>query len=278
MYTTIAVAALCCYAFYVPLSIMITPMLLEAPRTEKDEAGGDGGGGVTYLKLYLMSINVIKSVMLLIAVLGPQSVTTTVVSSVASSVVLGTVTMMWFHYQKIEEKPYSAEIHPCNIAFINYWKAASYTASVASAVIVVIAYNLQDSVFPTSLLTIVLIASWCFIIIVFSVAYYQFRLKTSERGTLVTALIEYPYIWRNRKESYEVSETNGEVAWVLVSPHIPSGGSIPGFEESPWHDELSESLSSKYKISTASNDPHILDYNGNTFMGEILVCNEVSKL
>ncbi len=61
----LAVCAFISYAFYVPLSIMITPMLLEAPQ--KDENSTENGPcEITYLKLYLMTINVVKGIMLLV--------------------------------------------------------------------------------------------------------------------------------------------------------------------------------------------------------------------
>jgi hypothetical protein len=76
---------------------MIAPMLLDSPKSTSDSEGGGGGGGnVRYLKLYMMFINVMKSVMLLIGILGPQTIATVVISSTVSSFILGSVTLRWF--------------------------------------------------------------------------------------------------------------------------------------------------------------------------------------
>ena len=229
----IAVAALSCYAFYVPLSIMITPMLLEAPRPEDPNV--PSGGGVTYLKLYLMAINVIKSIMLLVTVLGPQTIVTTVLSSTVSSVVLGAMTLTWFYMNKLESKPYSAELHPCNIAFINYWKAASYTASVVSAIIISIAYNSSQSAFPINSLTGVLVASWVLIIVVFSALCYIYYSNTKDRSKLVDELIQYPFYWRDLKDTLHISSLEGRVVW-FDQPELESKLQIPGYKQSPWLD------------------------------------------
>ena len=136
----LATASLTSYAFYLPLSIMITPMLLESPTGETNN------GNVTYLKLYLMSINVIKSLMLLVAIMGPEGVATAVISSMIASFLLGTLTFTWFQSQSLLSSHYYTVLHPCNIAFINFWKAASYMAAIASAVIMVIAHAFQESI------------------------------------------------------------------------------------------------------------------------------------
>jgi hypothetical protein len=82
-HAALATAALTAYALYVPLSIMIAPMLLEAAPAEGEEAATAGGGeaAVSYSKLYLMVVNVVKSVMLLVGALGPSTLLTAVVSS-----------------------------------------------------------------------------------------------------------------------------------------------------------------------------------------------------
>jgi hypothetical protein len=63
---------------------MIAPMLLEA---------GGTGGGVGYSKIYLMFVNVVKSIMLLVGALGPKTVQTVVVSAILTSFCLGAVTI-----------------------------------------------------------------------------------------------------------------------------------------------------------------------------------------
>lgn len=231
----LATASLVSYAFYVPLSIMITPMLLEAPRQE-DETGGH----VTYLKLYLMSINVTKSIMLLVAVLGPQQVSTAVISSIVASFLLGTLTYAWFKSQDLLKSHYSAELQPCNIAFINFWKAASYTAAVTSAVAVVVAHSMQESVFSPQALTDSLIVAWSVIVATFVILYYRYYKQHFERQALVKELIKYPFVIRDARE------TDGKSVAQLSSPDIlfragslfEKGYKIPGFQISPWKDDV----------------------------------------
>jgi hypothetical protein len=258
----LATTALTCYGFYVPLSIMITPMLLEAPKQNTGNGDTLVDPGVSYLKLYLMTINVVKSVMLLVGVLGPQLVVTAVVSSTIASFVLGGVTYLWFQrnnqHNDFEMKPvsgltsrstiasitsYSASIHPCNIAFINYWKAASYTAAVASSIIVLVAYRLDESQFPLSTLTYTLVATWILIALIFSVLCYRFYHATDARRQLLNELINYPFYFRSLREDLillgEVTQdANKSTAAPLIShPKIDeSMKHIPGFVQSPWLD------------------------------------------
>ena len=259
-HATLAVAALISYAFYVPLSIMITPMLLEAPRP--DDGTQDTGGGVTYAKLYLMTINVVKSVMLLVGVLGPQGVFPVVISSTIASYVLGNITYFWFRSSvKSLKDPnskvnYFTTMQPCNVAFINYWKAASYTAAVMSAVVVAVAHELDSEEFPMSMLTTVLLATWGGIILCFATAYYLFHRETSSRSHLLDELINYPFFWRDLKE--EVNGTvdekpDSECLWLMTPQVGHDQRSIPGFDVSPWHDSLAKKASLNSEIESSAS-------------------------
>jgi hypothetical protein len=247
---------------------------------------------VSYLKLYLMTINVVKSVMLLVGVLGPQIVVTAVISSTIASFVLGGVTYLWFQWNnqqhdgfKIKPPPtsvsssstsspskslYAAEIHPCNIAFINYWKAASYTAAVTSSIIVLIASRLDQDRFPLSTLTYTLIATWAVVVLVFSTMYYRFHRCTSDRKRLLQELINYPFYFRSVRERLvslgrikednnsdmphstssslrpppPPSETETEAepgnlsSWLIWNEEVDKDMKhIPGFHRSPWFDQ-----------------------------------------
>lgn len=309
-HATLAFAALISYAFYVPLSVMITPMLLEAPRPETDGGTQDLGGGVTYAKLYLMSINVVKSVMLLVGVLGPQGVLPVVIASTIASYVLGNLTYFWFRssaksLQDTNSKKlhvtgsgtgsttvtdtttgpnYFSTMQPCNVAFINYWKAASYTAAVVTAIVVAVAHELDSDVFPLSMLTPVLAATWGIIIVSYATAYFLYSRQTSERARLLDDLISYPFYWRDLKEKMcESGEAlcagAGATAGadkdaskqlsVVVKNESPSGTSeclwivhpgagkgkrnIPGFKVSPWHDSLRATTSYGASMNQSSS-------------------------
>jgi hypothetical protein len=278
-HSVLATVALSCYGFYVPLSIMITPMLLEAPKQNSGNGDTVVDPGVSYLKLYLMTINVVKSVMLLVGVLGPQIVVTVVISSTIASFVLGGVTYLWFQWNnqrhdgfKIKPPPtslshlsstsskslYAAEIHPCNIAFINYWKAASYTAAVTSSVIVLIASRLDQDRFPLSTLTYTLIITWAVVILVFSAMYYRFYRSTSDRRKLLQELIHYPFYFRSVRERLislgrikedtdsptlphslsTETKTGNLTSWLISNEEVDKDMKhIPGFVQSPWFDQ-----------------------------------------
>jgi hypothetical protein len=258
----LATAALIAYAFYVPLSIMITPMLLEAPR--KDE--GSAGGTVTYLKLYLMSINVIKSVMLLVAVMGPQRIATAVVSSIVASFLLGTLTYVWFQAQDLIAAHYSAELQPCNIAFINYWKAASYSAAVASAIVLVTAHALNENTFSPQELTETLVASWIIIILVFAALYYRYHKQISSRRQVVDELISYPFELRDNKEKLSSGNSSAPPAATVVysSPNSmrmhAKSNKIPGSEVSPWFDQRHKlSYARGYSIGNDSLSQNLIN-------------------
>jgi hypothetical protein len=280
----LATIALSCYGFYVPLSIMITPMLLEAPKQDMGNGDTVVDPGVSYLKLYLMTINVVKSVMLLVGVLGPQVVVTAVVSSTIASFVLGGVTYLWFqrnnnqqnHFREPDRRTsnasppmvslYSASIHPCNIAFINYWKAASYTAAVASSIIVLIAYRLDKDRFPLSALTYSLILTWVLVALVFSVLCYRFYRATDERRHLLAELINYPFYFRSLREGLLQKEVDKEAA-AAITPLIShptvdvSMKHIPGFVQSPWLDS---------KISRVDLAVDVPDLQGKSLTSELI--------
>jgi hypothetical protein len=58
--------------------------------------GDENKGDMAYCKLYLMIVNIVKSVMLLVGALGPNTIWTTVITSTVASFLLGSVTMTWF--------------------------------------------------------------------------------------------------------------------------------------------------------------------------------------
>lgn len=263
----LAIAALVAYAFYVPLSIMITPMLLEAPRKEENT-----GGNVTYLKLYLMSINVVKSIMLLVAVLGPQGISTAVVSSIVASFCLGSLTYTWFQSQDLLQAHYCAEFHPCNIPFVNYWKAASYSAAVLSAVILMIAHALQESSFAPQYLTTALVLAWTVVVLIFATLFYRYNTRYSKRRTLISDLIQYPFYIRDLKEgkceSFGLSPPPAPSIFEENAIFIQNKYQIPGFNVSPWADQ---------KNSLESSDLCPKDYDGRSLSG-ILLRAKIIKL
>ena len=232
----LSTCAMMAYAFYVPLSIMITPMLLEAPSTDSKDKPKEEG--VAFLKLYLMTINVVKSVMLLVAVLGPQDIATLVLATALSSLLLGGITVAWYSKQDLSSLPYSSSVHPCNMAFINYWKAVSYTTSVVSAVIVVTFHSLQDtSAFVSERsLTDTLLTAWFCIAAVYASLYYQHYKRVKWRREVVSNLITYPFQWRDEFESARDGAEAVNLSWWSDDEEVEKRRHIPGFTVSPWHD------------------------------------------
>ena len=285
----LAIAALTAYAFYVPLSIMITPMLLQAPPSNTEDSGAAHCGGVSYLKLYVMTVNIVKSVMLLVVILGPEEVITVVVASSVSSLILGALTLTWFQRHDISKSHYSADVHPCNIAFINYWKAASYTAAVLSAMVIVLAHILQDSLFRPRVLTSVLISTWVIIVAVFYLAFRNYDRSQQNRQQLVRALILYPFRYCSMANEFENHTDNPlrnvmiggktsppvtdcEAHFVLLPGERRLGVNIPpipGFNTSPWYD-------SKIEV-VAITEAAIVDYEGKSLTHLILIGHEKGR-
>ena len=52
------------------------------------------------------------------------------------------------------------DLQPCNVALVNVWKSASYSAGVASAIIIILAHIMGSSRFPEASLLPVLIITW----------------------------------------------------------------------------------------------------------------------
>jgi len=252
------------YAFYVPLSIMITPMLLEGPTSE-DQLNSDKpkDEGVSFLKLYLMTINVVKSVMLVVAVLGAQSISALVVATTLSSLLLGGITMAWYSHSIKQDNhaaaPYSSHIHPCNIAFINYWKAASYSTSVISALVVVTFHLLEDSSSFVSeqSLTDTLLICWLGTVILYVALYYSHHQRVKPRRQLVAELMAYPFQWRDIREAAESNKEEGgeELAWWSDDATMKQQQHIPGFVVSPWQDHVRSNPTPSAGTPSVSSSP-----------------------
>ncbi len=66
-------------------------------------------------------------------------------------------------------------IKPCNKGFINAWKATSYCASFASAIIVIFANQLGSQNFPKSSLFPALFITWILLIFAFVFMYHKWN-------------------------------------------------------------------------------------------------------
>lgn len=220
---------------------------------EKDSSDTSGENVVSYAQLYLMIINVVKSVMLLVASLGPRTTTSLVASTCTASFIMGTMTILWFHTSEVKQY---VEIQPASIAFINVWKTSSYFSSVITAFLVIAAVTAGPAKFPESSLSVVLSISW-FLVIAACFLYYKFWTEKHERFLEnEKCLIEYPFVCKNILDS----ELNGKNGALLSRNHLCTMN-VPGFITSPWLDQHSN-LSLQDTISSLVLDIwHGQDHN-----------------
>jgi hypothetical protein len=115
-------------------------------------------------------------------------------STSISSLVMGALTISWFHYSEVKQY---VDIQPASIAFINVWKTSSYFASVLTALLVVIAHSVGSSLFPEAALTAVLPVSWVFVIVVSFIYFRHWNIKYHHRLSNESRLITYPFLCRD---------------------------------------------------------------------------------
>ena len=198
---------------------------------EKNQNETSGENTVSYAQLYLMTVNVVKSVMLLIASLGPRTTASLVASTCTASFIMGSMTISWFHVSEVKSH---TEIQPASMAFVNVWKTSSYFSSVVTALLVVAAHSAGSSKFPESSLTAALVISWSFVILAF---FYYYRFWSAKHGDFLKSeklLIEYPF---NSKHTYDSLGLKQE--FLLSRSHLRDNLHLPGFTMTPWHDHTS---------------------------------------
>lgn len=249
-HSIIATIALISYAFYIPLSIMIAPMLMESSPDNT---------GVSYTKVYLMFDNVLKSIMLLIGSLGPKTVQTVVISATFSSLILAVVTMRWFQMSDPHSyKHYSQELQPCNVAFVNLAKSASYTASVVSAIIVIIAHIMGSKHFRESSLLAVLIIAWSITVLFFAIYYYRWQLSYNSRYEMIDSIIKYPFELRDYKIKTKETGFDDIMSTMYTSDLINQINQTTGGVEFEFKDKASIYLDLNAKTIETSSKPNKL--------------------
>ncbi|KJE93148.1 hypothetical protein, variant [Capsaspora owczarzaki ATCC 30864] len=143
-HSVLAVIALIAYSFYVPLSIMISPMFMEPAVDGKD---------VRYSKLYLMSVSVLKCIMIVAASFLPQGGLTRCLASGISALVMLCLTGFWLTFA-----PSSMRMRtPCSIPFINIWRIMTFATGVYSAICGVLIFALPETVQGTELYLILFV-------------------------------------------------------------------------------------------------------------------------
>lgn len=248
----LAYMSMTCYALYVPLSIMIAPMLLEkesSSATKSNSNPNNDDNTESYVQLYVMVINVIKSVLLLIASLGPRTVTALVISTTISSLLMGLLTVFWFHYTDLQR---FVDVQPASIPFINVFKSSSYFASVVTAVIVIAAHNVGKDAFTSTDLAIVLPIAWTGVILACAFYFNTWKAGRGEYLAREEQLIKFPFKCRISLEEAACSlsswpEADGRVLGDYRKSMIPS------FQVSAWHDDVcSEEIRTTSELTSIS--------------------------
>ena len=102
-------------------------------------------------------------------------------------------------------------MEPCNIAFINLFKAASYTASVVSAIIIIVAYEMGPKKFTQEKLLPTLVIFWLGILLFFWFLHYKWRENYGKRYDSIERMALYPFQWRDylqQKDRYRLNILN----------------------------------------------------------------------
>ena len=226
-------------------------MLLEAPNQQESKKSKKAkqnkskpSNSESYAQLYLMVINVVKSIMLLVASLGPHTIGALVASTTISSFIMGVVTIFWFHTSDVKK---NSEIEPANLAFVNVWKSSSYFSSVITAILVVIANYSGSDRFSLLTLTIILPISWV-VVIACSCLYYKSWLNKHNRFLLnEKQMIGYPFKLKAVYENFK--NDNLENLKFLYSPSAYPNVTelkIPGYSSTPWLDDSCSQVYREY--------------------------------
>ena len=201
---------------------MIAPMLLEQDHSN-DERTTNNENSESYVQLYIMVINVVKSVLLLVASLGPRTTFALVTSTIITSFVMGSITILWFHFSKPQKY---VDIQPASIPFINVFKASSYFASVITAIVVIVAQSVGEKKFSTDDIAIALAFAWIAVIASSSYYFYSWKYSNDEFLADEEKLIDFPFEYRDCE--------NQDIIEIF---HTMRGKSVPTFVVSAWYDD-----------------------------------------
>ena len=179
-----------------------------------------------------MTINIMKSLMLLLAALGPKTVLALSIITTIQSLVMALITFCWFSYAK--PRHISDQYQPCSKAFINVWKSASYSAAVFTGIVVLSANVLGTESFPIRAFIPVLVVTWLGVIFSFFGYYLLWRRRNISRMQVVEELLMKPFdnyekhIWYHKaKESYihskerilNMKTNNPDILWENRFPY-----------------------------------------------------------
>lgn len=202
-----------------------------------------------------MVVNILKNIMQLVGALGP-SPTFMLAASVVVSSSLAAITSAWFLLAPANDK-----LQPCNKGFVNTWKAASYSAALASAVVMFSAGALGPIRFPTDRQLPVLLVTWGAVIFTFVLIYKRWSDQNPEFATdsIQTRQVAFPFLCRDARLALEVEGFDTDLAFAFVHLYgtdivkpgdrkengVKVGSedvdwlqlrSLPGWDQSSWFD------------------------------------------
>ena len=202
---------------------MIAPMLLEQSQSKDTDFTASKENSESYVQLYIMVINVIKSVLLLIASLGPRTTYVLVTSTITTSFIMGLITLSWFHFAQPQKY---VDVQPASIPFINVFKISSYFASVVTAIVVITAHTRGEENFSSNNIAIVLAIAWMAVIVL---SFLYFNSWKSSRGQFLIeeeSLMDFAFEHRGCG-----SKDILNAFWDMQNKNIPT------FNVSAWYDD-----------------------------------------
>lgn len=143
-HAVMASIALICLSYYIPLSVMLAPVLVatqQEKRAEKLKGSNSLSNPVTFTRPYLMIISTTKIILLCFAVFLPGWKASTTASSVIS-LVLCLLTLLWIN--KHPPELYS-DPQPCSIPMIASLKLLGYSLAVLSNILSLLASSFPQA-------------------------------------------------------------------------------------------------------------------------------------
>jgi hypothetical protein len=119
-HTTWAFLALAALSYYVPTSIMLSPMLLQSPDST------DAEENITFVKLFSMVTTVLKCCSLMVALLAYSSTLSTLVVYLLISLFLALLTAVWTNLYSTDAESMA---EPCTDPFFSHFRTAAYCSA-----------------------------------------------------------------------------------------------------------------------------------------------------
>lgn len=120
-HSTKATISLICLGYYVPISILVGPMLTEAGESEDTK-------DIKFRTSYMMVVNSLKVLPFLVPVVFQQSQASRLASNLVTDILCVVVTFSWIFLKAPELQA------PCSIPVINIWRSLPYIGGCLSSI------------------------------------------------------------------------------------------------------------------------------------------------